>query len=109
MSIGSLGIVGSVAAGQLQQTRNADSDRAVQDHRSHAQDFEAAKEAEAAEGIGKTTEEGKTSDRDADGRRLWERPTPKAIKGNEPDGEAEEPARSLDPTGEAGGQIDLCG
>src|SRR5687768_16155632 len=102
MSIGSLGVIGSVATGQLQQTRGADSDRAVQDAKTQSRELDAAKKAAAAEGIGQTAQDEGTSDRDADGRRLWEPPAKPPEKTSD---SAEEPIadppRSLDPTGES--------
>src|SRR5687767_7313571 len=109
MSIGSLGVLGSVAAGQLQQARGADSDRAVQDARNQARETDAARQAEAAEGIGETSQDEGASDRDADGRRLWERPPQKQGNPDETLAAPNDLPRSIDPTGQSGAQVDLTG
>lgn len=108
MSIGSLGVLGSVSTGQLQQTRGAESDRAIQDAQTQAREVDAARQAEAAEGIGQMSEDEKTSDRDADGRRLWERPE-RRKSNDEPEPLPDNLPRSIDPTGESGGNVDLSG
>lgn len=71
--------------------------------------------AQRAEGLGATDADKETSDRDADGRRLWER-------AQESDGESTEeealhdegkadgcPRQSKDASGESGGLLDLTG
>lgn len=110
MSTGSVGTIGSVATGQLQQTRGADAERTTQEVSNQARGTESSKRAEAAGGVGEMEQEGETSERDADGRRLWERPGRKPAKPEttEPEPIAELP-RSKDPTGESGGQLDLTG
>ena len=110
MSIGSLGLIGTVAAGQLQQTRGADSDRATQDARNQSREVDSARLAEAAQGVGEMAEDEQTSDRDADGRRLWERAAKKPQSSDEADaGDDSTPQKSVDPTGQAGGNLDLEG
>jgi hypothetical protein len=106
MSIGSLGIIGSVAATPASQAKaGADKTQeatAAQERRIHSQ---AA--TENAAGIGKTDGSSETSDRDADGRRLWELP-PEAKREDEkaPD---EPPHHAIDPTGQSGSSLDLSG
>ncbi|MEO8497326.1 MAG: hypothetical protein ABI614_19825, partial [Planctomycetota bacterium] len=67
-------------------------------------------QAEAAAGVGETTQDEKASDRDADGRRLWEAMNKQA---GEPDDADEVKSKqaplSKDPTGASGGQLDLTG
>jgi hypothetical protein len=110
MSIGSLGVIGSVAAGQLHQTRGADSDRAVHDALTQSRELDSARKAEAAEGIGETTQDEKTSDRDADGRRLWERAAKKTDHQDPSTTTDDSPApTSIDPTGQSGANLDLLG
>ncbi len=109
MSIGSLGVIASVTTGQLQQTRGADSDRATQDARTHSAELDSARKAEAAEGIGEMLQDEGTSDRDADGRRLWEQAVRRPDSDDMPESIPLEAPQSVDPTGQAGGNLDLTG
>ena len=109
MSIGPMGIVGSLAGGQLQQAKGSDTDRTAQETASQSRETKLTEKAEMAAGIGQTTEDAETSDRDADGRRLWE-------PGQEPEEEtgdsranAEEPQQAKDPEGNRGANLDLSG
>src|SRR5688572_2062114 len=110
MSTGALGTIGSVATGQLQQARAVEAERATQDVANQARQADSNQRAVDAAGIGQTEQEGEASDRDADGRRLWERsgkPKPNS-KSNSPEENC--PAtQSKDPSGEAGNQLDLSG
>jgi hypothetical protein len=109
MSISSLGLIGSLATSPLPQ-KGADTDKAVRGAADQAREVEAARQAEAAAGIGETEEDSQASERDADGRRLWEAPPEKREEDGEPP-TAESSATLLgkDPAGEAGGQLDLLG
>ena len=110
MSAGFVGTIGSVATGQLQQTRGADVDRAAQDATKQARATEAAERAENAAGIGEMEQEQGTSERDADGRRLWEkRSKPAPLTPPNDPAEASAAARSRDPSGDSGTQLDLTG
>lgn len=109
MNIGSVGIVGSFSTGQLQQARGADADRAAQDARTQARGADSARQAEAAAGIGQTMEDEGASDRDADGRRLWERAEQKADGEKPSESGDQELPHSRDPSGDAGGTLDLTG
>ena len=110
MYAGVVGSLGSVAAGQLQQARTADVDRATQDVLQQARSVDANERTEKAAGIGEMEQEEGASERDADGRRLWEqqsrRPRP-----SQSDPSSDDSGSSLgqDPTGEAGTQLDLSG
>jgi hypothetical protein len=66
--------------------------------------------AEDAAGVGATDgEEHEAHERDADGRRLWERPLGGG-QGHPHEVEAEPDASAhKDPSGELGGELDLCG
>jgi hypothetical protein len=92
------------AAGQSQQADTA---------AGAARRAEAVQRAELAEGVGETEEKTDTQDRDADGRRPWERPQRRAPNSNpvQPAEEAAstEPPRAPDPTGQSGQLLDLCG
>ena len=71
MSIGSLGIVGGLAGTALPQ-RAAETDRVQREASDQTRAADASQQAENAAGIGQTEEDSQTSERDADGRRLWE-------------------------------------
>ena len=61
---------------------------------------------ERASGIGETQEDQQTSDRDADGRRLWEAAAKKKAAA---EAEAEIDRKAKDPTGMSGNELDLTG
>jgi hypothetical protein len=111
ISISSLGLIGSLATSPLPQ-KGTETDKAGRGAADQAREIEAARQAEAAAGIGQTEEDSQASERDADGRRLWEAP---AEKGEEHDDEGAPSAEgaatplSKDPAGEAGGELDLLG
>ena len=108
MSIGSLGIVGSLAGTALTQ-KAAEVDKTQRDAADASRQTDAAARAESAEGIGQTEEDSQAGERDADGRRLWER-SAKKPKEDEPSA-ASTPAAALakDPAGISGGILDLTG
>jgi hypothetical protein len=110
MSIASLGIVGGLASTTAPQ-RAAETERAERQSGDQSRTTETAERAENAAGIGQTEEDSQTSERDADGRRLWEKPA----RPKKPDPSAT-PAPtdaafhlSKDPTGSCGNQLDLLG
>jgi hypothetical protein len=107
MSIGPLGILGSVSAAPSQAS-GAESAKGRAEAAVQARHAQSALKAEEAAGVGKTDgEEHAPNERDADGRRIWEiNPS-----GKRPTGEAPPPAAgpSRDPTGEAGTRLDLSG
>jgi hypothetical protein len=109
MSIASLGIVGSMAGTQLPQ-RAAETDRTERQSVDQGRTTQADERAENAAGIGQTEEDSQTSERDADGRRLWERPQGKAqespIAAPATDAAA---VLSKDPSGACGNELDLVG
>ena len=110
MSIGSLGIVGGLAGTSLPQ-RAAEAEKTQRETIEQARAAQASEHAENAAGIGQTEEDSQTSERDADGRRLWE----KQQRAKKPD-PATPPATTdstvplaKDPTGSCGNQLDLVG
>ena len=111
MSIGPINsITASIAGAGHAHTHGADSARA--NHELAAQQLRAASltRAATAEGVGATDgEDNEASDRDADGRRLWE-VTPTAHR-KSPTEESPEPPTpvSKDATGESGHSLDLSG
>jgi hypothetical protein len=110
MSIASLGIVGGLASTTAPQ-RAAETERADRQSVDQARTAETAERAENAAGIGHTEEDSQASDRDADGRRLWERSTsskkPEAAATTAPNDSASH--LSKDPTGSCGNELDLLG
>lgn len=108
MSIGPLGIVGGLAGAPLAQTKGSELERAQQDTSAQARETKTNQTAEQAAGIGLTDgEDHQASDRDADGRRLWEAPA-----GGGDGTKAEQPPtprQSKDASGVSGTQLDLSG
>jgi hypothetical protein len=108
MSIGSLGIVGGLAGTPLPQ-RAAEAEKTQRETIEQARAAQASEQAENAAGIGQTEEDSQTSERDADGRRLWEEQ--RGAKKKPPEqtvGEARS-APAKDPSGNCGGLLDLVG
>lgn len=105
MSMGPLGgIVGSVAGTALSQTKGASTEREAVQAATQEKADEVDLRAEKSSGIGQTESDSKSSDRDADGRRLWEQP-PK--EPDEAPGEEEtDEVQSIDPE-EDGDHLDL--
>lgn len=111
MSIGPVGIIASLAGGPVAQTKGSDIDRVQQEIAAQSREIKAADKAELAAGIGRPSGDAETSDRDADGRRLWE-------PGDEPDqrtvGEAaraagDETPKTRDADNSCGAHMDLSG
>jgi hypothetical protein len=109
MSMGPLGGVASSAAGApLSQTTGSETERLQKGSLAQSRQVEAEQKAELAAGIGQTAEDQQTSERDADGRRLWEG-SAKAGQGKNT-AEADTAARqSKDATGQSGTKLDLTG
>jgi hypothetical protein len=108
MSIGSLGMIGSLAATPLaQKSSDIDSAKAEAGHQQRAAD--ATQRADSASGIGTTKEDSQTSERDADGRRLWEQSAGEKKTTAEAAATSNEPPRSKDAAGVMGKQLDLSG
>lgn len=109
MSVGPLGIAGSAAGSHLAQTKGTDTEKVQQEAANQARELESAENAEQADGVGETEEDQESSDRDADGRRPWQRQ-----KGGEAELQDEETASdeipsSKDPDGQCGLHVDLSG
>lgn len=113
MSMGPLGgIVGSAAGAPLSQTAGAETERAQRDTAAQHRQVDGNERSERAAGIGQTEQDQESSERDADGRRLWETPTkPKRDEKAEPTeaGAVGEARQSKDPTGQSGTKLDLTG
>jgi len=108
MSIGSLGMIGTLAS-TAQSQRAAEADKSPQSAAEQTRSADASERAELAAGIGQTAEDSEASDRDADGRRLWERPAPKRAERANESPQSSVPALAKDPTGMCGGELDLVG
>ncbi len=110
MSIGaSAGLAGSVAATPLAKASSSESDRAGQEVAAQQRRTASEKKAESAAGIGETDgEDHQAEDRDADGRRLWEK-TPQGSGQPHGDGAEETPPRVKDVSGQSGNLLDLSG
>jgi hypothetical protein len=106
MSIGSLGIVGSLVGTSLAQ-KSAEVEKIQRDASDASRQTDASARAESAEGIGQTSEDSRAEERDADGRRLWERNPPKPIEAD--DASTLATPSPKDPDGISGGIIDLTG
>ena len=108
MSVGPTGFIGSVAGTSLSQTKGTEMERTQQDASAQARQIKVDQTAENAAGIGETEQDEQTSERDADGRRLWENPLP-AEDASQSSADQLQPPTSRDATGERGTQLDLSG
>ena len=107
MSIGPTTFAASLAATSLNQARGSETERAQHETSAKERQIEGDRQAQSAAGVGTTSGDEAAGDRDADGRRLWERPpTPPGEHEREP---SESEARVKDPTGESGSLLDLTG
>ncbi len=103
MSMGPLGgIVGSVAGSPLSQTKGSSTERASRDAATQETKDTLDLQAEKSSGVGQTEGDSESSDRDADGRRLWER-TPDGKQESEEEAQQEE----TPPSEEDGNRLDL--
>lgn len=109
MSMGSMGIVGSVAGLPLQQSKGTDLDSSQQSAAIQARRISAARQAEAAAGVGETEQDHEVDDRDADGRRLWERSSHPSAEAEPSPTDDEATAHSRDASGDRGSNLDLSG
>ena len=108
MSMGPLGSVGGVAGSQLPQAKGTDADLAAKETADQKRANESGARASSAEGIGETSEQQETGDRDADGRRIWE-VTESAEAAEDESEPSQEAAPSRDATGQRGNRLDLSG
>lgn len=104
------GLLSSAAGTALSQTSGSDTDRAQKESLTQIRGIEAEQHAERSAGIGQTEQDQESSERDADGRRLWEAPVDAKKKNVVPasDGAAET-RQSKDATGQSGTKLDLMG
>jgi hypothetical protein len=108
MSIGPMGgVAGSAAGSPLAQTKGSEVDRLQQDSSARERRVQSDRKAESAAGIGETDgEDHETAERDADGRRLWEKTAQGKRAGEEPPADDR---RSRDTSGQTGNLLDLSG
>ena len=100
------GIVSSAAGAPLSQTSGSETERATKDSHAQGRQVDSDQRAERAAGIGQTEQDQESSERDADGRRLWELPA----KPSKRDAATDPASRqSKDATGQSGTQLDLTG
>jgi hypothetical protein len=103
------GMLSSAAGAPLSQTAGSETERAQKESLAHRRTVDSDQLAEQSAGIGQTHEDQESSERDADGRRLWENP-PESKKVQQTTTDVECPARqSKDATGQSGTQLDLTG
>lgn len=103
MSVGPMGMTSAVA-GTTQSRGNA-TERNQQDNAVQQRQAQYDQQAESAAGVGETAEDQESGDRDADGRRMWEKP-PQTEAEKAP---ADQPAVGKDASGDCGNQLDLTG
>ena len=105
MSVGSLGgLIGSAAGVPISQSSGSETERASRESAAQERATDGAERSEKAAGIGTTEQDQEASERDADGRRLWEAPPDK-----KQDTTAEGQRQSRDASGQSGTQLDLTG
>jgi hypothetical protein len=107
MSVGSLGgIIGSAAGAPLSQTSGSETERASRDTAAQQRAADGAARSEKAAGIGTTEQDQEASERDADGRRMWEAPPDQK---STDEASAATSRQSRDTTGHCGTHLDLTG
>jgi hypothetical protein len=103
------GIAGSAAGVPLSQMAGSETERAQKESHAQQRQIDSDQRAERAAGIGQTEQDEESSERDADGRRLWEAPAD-AKKDGKNAAAPDPPSRqSKDATGQSGTQLDLTG
>ncbi len=110
MSVGPMGgVVGSAAGAPLSQTTGSEAERSQKDASAQKRLVDSQDKSEKAAGIGTTEQDQEASDRDADGRRLWEGPTEGKEEKENNSSRDKSSRNSKDPTGIAGNSLDLTG
>src|SRR5687767_5141410 len=108
MSIGVLGgIAGSAAGAPRSQATGNEAERVQKDALARERQVETSERAESASGIGETEQDQESSERDADGRRLWERPSDARPNETTAESATAPPRQSKDASGQCGNQLDL--
>ena len=111
MSIGPSGMIGSFAGSPLSQSKGSDKDQAQHASTNQSREIQMEKNAEKSSGIGETEQHEEASERDADGRRLWEKNQKKKASSEQDaaSDSTQDVPRSRDATGQYGKQLDLSG
>lgn len=104
MSVGQTGLPSQIAGAPLAQGQG-DIARNQTETANAARQTSLAERAEKAAGIGEAEQDEQASDRDADGRRIWEQPP----NGKSESAENVDEHRTPDPSGDRGTQLDLSG
>jgi hypothetical protein len=106
MNVGATtGALTSAAGAPLSQTAGAEAERTQKESSVQQRLADAQTKSEKASGIGQMDEDQQASERDADGRRLWEDTRKKKAAEAEP----AESRQAKDPTGMSGNSLDLTG
>jgi hypothetical protein len=103
------GIISSAAGAPLSQSAGSETERVQKDALAQHRQIDADGQAERAAGIGQTEQDQESSERDADGRRLWEAPADAKQDKKVADVTAATVRQSKDATGQSGTQLDLTG
>ena len=103
------GIINSAAGAPLSQTAGSEAERSQRDAGVQQRTVDANDRSEKAAGIGTTEEDQASSERDADGRRLWEAPEEKKKENVASQVTEHEQRLSKDASGLSGNHLDLTG
>ena len=107
MNVGATtGALTSAAGAPLSQTAGAEAERTQKESSVQQRLADTQAKSEKASGIGQMDEDQQASERDADGRRLWEDTRKKKAEADAAPGEARQ---AKDPTGMTGNSLDLTG
>jgi hypothetical protein len=102
------GVLGSAAGAPLSQTSGSEAERSQRDSAVQQRQTDTDARAEKAAGIGTTEQDQETTERDADGRRLWEAlPEKETAAADQPSAASQR--QSKDTTGLSGNHLDLTG
>jgi len=103
------GLLSSTAGTALSQATGSDTERTQKEGAAQQRRADADQHAERSAGIGQTEQDEQSGERDADGRRLWEKAvSPNQVQEVVSDMEADS-RQSKDPTGQSGTKLDLTG
>jgi hypothetical protein len=103
------GIISSAAGAPISQSAGSETERLQKDAIAQHRQIDADRQAERAAGIGQTEQDQESSERDADGRRLWETPSEAAKDKKVAEVAGVTVRQSKDATGQSGTQLDLTG
>jgi hypothetical protein len=108
MNVGATtGALTSAAGAPLSQTAGAEAERTQKESGVQQRLADAQAKSEKASGIGQMEQDQEASERDADGRRLWEDASKKKVAADATPAEVQRQAK--DATGMSGNSLDLTG